>query len=54
MLTSKEQHWRSPAKKLEEEITTDYEADRKNPRYGNTKTYFNKPSEWLKRMIVED
>ena len=31
VLTSKEQHWRSPAKKVKEEKTTDYEADRKNP-----------------------
>ena len=31
VLTSKEQHWRSPTKKLEEEKTIDYEADRKNP-----------------------
>ena len=26
----------------------------KTPRYGKTKTYFNKPSKWLKKMIVGD
>ena len=46
MLISNKQHWRSPAEKLEEERAG------KTPRYRKTKTYFNKPSKWLKRMIV--
>ena len=28
--------------------------DYKTSRYGKTKTYFNKPSNWLKRMTVRD
>ena len=36
----------------------DYKAGKKTPRsrlrYGKTKTYFNKPSKWLERMIVRD
>ena len=49
MLISKEQHWRSPAKKLEEENTTRLQGWEKK-----TKTYFNKSNKWLKRIIVRD
>ena len=31
-----------------------HKASRKNPRHGKAKKYFNKPSKWLKRMIVRD
>ena len=53
VLISKEQHCRSPVKKLEEEKTR-LQGWEETPRYGETKTYFNKPSEWLKRMILRD
>ena len=53
MFISKKQHWRSPAKKLEEEKTTRLQGwPGKIPRYWKAKTYFNKPSKWLKRVIV--
>ena len=47
-----EQHCRSPVKKLEEEKTTRLQGweEKKNPRYGKNKTYFNLSSKWLKRM----
>ena len=32
----------------------DYKADRKNLEGRKTKAYFNKPSKWLKRLIVRD
>ena len=55
MLISKEQNWRSPAQKLEEEERhQDYKTSRKNPKVRKSKTYFNKPSKWLKRMIVKE
>ena len=55
MLISKEQHWRSPATNLEEETDNKITGlTGKTPRYGKTKTYFNKPSKWLQRMIVRD
>ena len=55
MLISKEQHWRSPAKKLGEEKTTRLQGWQEKSRGTETiKTYFNKPSKWLKRMIVRD
>ena len=53
MLTLKEQHWRSPATKLEEATTTRlHRAGRKKPEVKKTETYFDKPSLWLKRMIL--
>ena len=54
MLISKNQHWRSPAKKLEEEKTTRLQGWQGNPDLQKTKTYFNKPSKWFKRMTVTD
>ena len=54
MFISKEQHWRYPANKLEEEKKQSTRLIRKTPTYGKTKRYFNKPSKWLKRMIVRD
>ena len=49
---SEEQHCRSPAKKREDNKIT--RLGGKAPRYGKTKKHFNKPSKWLKRMIVRD
>ena len=46
---------RSPAKKLEEEKTTRLQGWEGKPRgTEKTKTYFNKPSKCLKRMIIMD
>ena len=55
MLMSKEQHWRSPAKKLEEEKTARLQGWQEKSR-GTEKliTCFNKPSKCLKGMIVGD
>ena len=53
MLISKEQHWRSPAKKLEEQSITKLQGCQEKARgKGKTKTYLNKPSLLLKRMIL--
>ena len=55
MLISKEQHRRPPAKKLEEEPDKKIRGlTGKSPRYGKTKTYFNKPRKWLMRMILKE
>ena len=42
MLFSKEQYWRSCAKKLEEERQEDNRA-------GKKKNYFDKPSKWFEK-----
>ena len=55
MLISKEQHWRSPAKKLEEESGNKITGlAGKNLRQGKTRTYLDKPSVWLKRMMLRE
>ena len=55
MLISKEQYWRSPPKKLEEEKRAEITGPaKKTPRLGKTKTYFDKPSLRLKRILLTD
>ena len=55
MLISKEEHWRSPAKKLAEVKTTRLQGLQEKLRgTEKTKRYFNKPSRWLKRMIARE
>ena len=55
MLISKEQHWRYPAKELEEEPDNKITgAGRKKPRQGKTKPYLDTPSLWLKRLILKE
>ena len=55
MLISKEQHWRYPPKKLEEELSNKITGlAGKNPRLGKTKTYLDKSCLWLKRMILRE
>ena len=52
MLISKEQHWRSPGKKLEEQKhnkTTGLPGKTRGKE--KTETYLDKPSLWLKRII---
>ena len=49
MLISKEQHWRSPAKKLEEQNTAKLQGCQEK---GKAKICLNKPSLCLKRMIL--
>ena len=53
MLISKEQHWRSPAKELEEQSTAKLQGRQETkPEARKAKTYLNKPGLWLKRMIL--
>ena len=55
MLISEEQHWRSSAEKLEEELGNNITGlAGKKPWSGKTKTYLDKPSLWLKRMILRE
>ena len=49
MLISKEQHWRSPAKKVEEKP-----GNKITGLAGKTESCLDKPTLWLKRMILRE